>query len=644
MKKHKLLRQRQPIKNESLLGYLLRLAELNFFPKMTWLFDLADIPRNGHYKAHKTLLFHKFDLSGLSYLTGVEIQKLESMRYQSVDNKYLIFFSSKPINITLIHALQPRLCPCCLEINNFYHIGWDLAIITCCPIHRCLLVDKCQKCGKKISWRRNKIRECICGFDFTKTKGHPVSHDEASLAAHIYNMLNFENTICSPLSNPLGKLSLKNLAQIILFFCRDFENDITNGFSIFYPKSYDLFKIHTKISNAVKIFSKWPINFHNFLRNTKFRVPKKNESHFGLFKDFGVLYSNLNSKYFSLFPFLEDAFGQYVIKNYPLSILVHTKWYNKRDELNKYVRLSEAARVLNTTEEWICRLLKTGKLVGSYQLYGSRHRYLIDKKSLYRLKENYKNTYSLAEIADRFGIHTSSAQSLVNAGFFEAIRGPATDGYLKLLVSKQSVSELLLSIDAKLGKVENIDKNQIITFTKVYYSLNRIGVSLPNIISAILTNKIRPVLKSKGKGLYTYRFLKRDIVSFYRNSIKKLRKQDITLKQFSNQISSYERAIYFIAKKKFIKTYDSGNLRVGRLVTHKAIEKFNSTYVFSVEIAKICNVNPNTVLAYLKKANIRPVSGPNVDGGFKYLFKRKDIDNFDLSSIKPSRRAKNRLS
>jgi hypothetical protein len=145
-----------------------------------------------------------------------------------------------------------------------------------------------------------------------------------------------------------------------------------------------------------------------------------------------------------------------------------------------------------------------------------------------------------------------------------------------------------------------------------------------------------------GNGLYAYRFDRGQIRTYLRSIIASMKGGDINVGEFARKYGCDEAAINFLAKKQFIKTYYGGNPLVGQLISRTVADRFNATYIFSSEVAKDCKVQPATVLSHLSKASIFPVSGPQVDGGRRYLYLRKDLNDFDLTQIKPSRRSLNK--
>jgi hypothetical protein len=82
VKKRKLLFSGEPLSDESFVGYLLRLAQLNDFDSLSWALQMAEILDHAH---HYGFVFHSsLNLAPLTSLTGVEEVKLKDGRLLSV--------------------------------------------------------------------------------------------------------------------------------------------------------------------------------------------------------------------------------------------------------------------------------------------------------------------------------------------------------------------------------------------------------------------------------------------------------------------------------------------------------------------------------------------------------------------------------
>jgi hypothetical protein len=100
-------------------------------------------------------------------------------------------FCCERLNADDLNYGRPRICPACLQERPIWWAVWDLGLVTACPIHRCLLLNECPACKKKLSWRRPAVHECHCGLDFRTVTAPAATHDLVAINAAIYRAAKF---------------------------------------------------------------------------------------------------------------------------------------------------------------------------------------------------------------------------------------------------------------------------------------------------------------------------------------------------------------------------------------------------------------------------------------------------------------------
>ena len=69
------------------------------------------------------------------------------------------------------------------------------------------------------------------------------------------------------------------------------------------------------------------------------------------------------------------------------------------------------------------------------------------------------------------------------------------------------------------------------------------------------------------------------------------------------------------------------------LIRKDEAEQFHSRFAFAGSIARQLGRNPTNVAEKLMAQGVQPVSGPGIDGGLTYLFRRVDLESLDLRSV-----------
>jgi hypothetical protein len=183
----RLLLRSKPKPDESFIGYILRLTELNDYDSPTWITRGAGI---GYHSDRSIATTHKPpDLSAFAALTGVNIVDLESLRYpvdkqSNAINRRLFFGFTVPQYV--IRPKHQKVCPRCLLDAAYIRRIWEFALATVCPIHNCLLLDECPNCRKRVSWARNRVAICSCNYDWREYSPPVVARSELVVTRQIH--------------------------------------------------------------------------------------------------------------------------------------------------------------------------------------------------------------------------------------------------------------------------------------------------------------------------------------------------------------------------------------------------------------------------------------------------------------------------
>lgn len=90
----------------------------------------------------------------------------------------------------------PRVCPRRLHEKSIWWAVWDLALVSACSKHRCLLIDRCPDCGKRLRWYRRAVHLCHCGADLRKLKAVPADDAVLTINAALHRAAGFQLPLC----------------------------------------------------------------------------------------------------------------------------------------------------------------------------------------------------------------------------------------------------------------------------------------------------------------------------------------------------------------------------------------------------------------------------------------------------------------
>ncbi|MFL9950148.1 TniQ family protein [Paraburkholderia agricolaris] len=137
-----------PFDDESGFGYYRRLAANNALWGWRELAGLADVTRS-----RSALLGHPDHIAA-----GLGLDDKWS-RFASRQEKQCRSWRG------LHRSQSDAVCPACLADEVYLRHYWEHAYVTACPVHRTLLVDRCEGCRDHLSTNRERIEQCACGHD-----------------------------------------------------------------------------------------------------------------------------------------------------------------------------------------------------------------------------------------------------------------------------------------------------------------------------------------------------------------------------------------------------------------------------------------------------------------------------------------------
>src|SRR2546423_887924 len=119
---------------ESLVGYILRLTELNYYDTPSRITSLASLPNIFAITPSAPP-----DLTLLAELAEVPLEELQRRTYPALESPKtpfrVISFFGHPVAHSIIRNETTKVCPICLQEFGYCRAVWDLLPVTTCPQH-----------------------------------------------------------------------------------------------------------------------------------------------------------------------------------------------------------------------------------------------------------------------------------------------------------------------------------------------------------------------------------------------------------------------------------------------------------------------------------------------------------------------------
>src|ERR1035437_597389 len=206
-----LVRHPAPYPTESLVGYVLRLAEENGYDSPWSVYSLAGLKQN-------EIRTTGFKLEKLAAIINRPVPELDSIGYSPPKNRprwaRLLEHSLIPTDLNIVN---PGLCPRCVADKGFIEAHWHLALMVGCPVHECRPTLFCPRCGKRLSLFRPGLLECRCSGNLLESKLTSLPKPDAALLDILRRkVLGIPVDVENPLSLPRDQFMAMNLRSMLL--------------------------------------------------------------------------------------------------------------------------------------------------------------------------------------------------------------------------------------------------------------------------------------------------------------------------------------------------------------------------------------------------------------------------------------------
>lgn len=644
----------QPYRDESFLGYLLRLTQLNLYPSPAWILHFAKTKNSAHRKVG-FVFDDEQDLSALSCLTSVDQPQLRSLLYSAAGLKkkfgnFLLFNNAIPSY--LLRPSRPKVCPGCLQDSGYIRRIWDFALVTACPIHKQLLIDECPACHKRIPWMRSTLYRCQCEADWRDYSTQPLDDSQLAVSRQVHHLCGLNartETREVDNSNPLYKKNLTTFTSCLLFVASQLGGGIDTKGKHFAPTRRNTER-HELLCKALPIFSDWPNRFYLFLDERRPRPDPQIPPVTGATRGDTFRFPQYKSALFQQLPssdydFLRTAFSQYKIARRHQRLIAsattnnisgYLKKGNSRvnaNEILNLVKTSTAQKILKIGPPGILRLIYANKIEGLISSENNRTVVLLEQTSLERFKMELVDSLCLTKVAALLGVTFLRVDRLVANGLLRPLRGPSVDGNKESIYRRKDVLALLATLMGKVSKGRRPPKRSkgILSFEAAMFQFGRLGKDIDSLLQLVLDDQIQPCSTNEKPGLMCLEFYAQEISAYIKDELQfregavlRVKEAARTLKTTVDTLHSLNRNHLLPARKSIMPT-------IGTLISKKDLDRFRAKYVFAHRIASEFGTTPGFLTKILRSKGIHPISGKDVDCGRSTIFRRSEIERVDLS-------------
>lgn len=507
---NKLLIRPNPYYDESLLGYVIRLCEVNGYESPSFVLKLME----DFHVRYSSALHEAFyqDLASFSKLLQKDFLTARFLLNSHLNNcdARQIGHIFKP---KLVQRFYSKFCPYCLKENKYHRVMWDLNLITVCPIHKCFLVSECPQCNQKISIYRNQVCKCKCGFDLSAIEDlTSVPNAELRVAGHIYRQLGIENFNPFQISthNPLINFSTKDFSDFInyfsirvltLFKLNSYPNDNT----------HNIHNNHKAVCKALSIFDDFPKNYIEFISEQSSSSKLSECYNYDSFSKYHPSIHHIISK--TAWTFLYKVFIEkrdYIFKKPEIN-------YKRRSNnpTDRHIPVSQAEKYLKLSKDEFKYLLYSKQIEKQFLDYNQRKTWLIESEQFVKLKSEKETWIKDNDLANQLAIPTEIVKRLAHQNHISVRTKYCVNKKEKYSFDGDLFLQLLSKIRSNVKIIEKTNKDELLNLEQIEKLLNFDVEQISNFLGLCLKGQIKPIQELLAeKGLKRFLFSRKDIEKF----------------------------------------------------------------------------------------------------------------------------------
>lgn len=475
-----------PKSDECLFGYLTRLGSMYGYPNGGWIAQLIGI------NPEKQSLFAISErLKALATCTGASTEELKRIAVRRAPGKMAVILpSGRTVSSNYISMKTAYVCEECIAEFGYVRMSWILRCIPACPIHQCLLVDRCSNCGSVFNHLRPAVH-CWCGHPPPKRHQKVRSHLSKSIEWHQEYWLKNSKRKPKKLDNlPLKYSHSKPDEQMraIKFLATTFR-DRDRCLNQAPNKSIELSSLH--FIKAYAILGNWPEGYHSLLETM---LPKKQNGeimlHGALHNHYNTLIEWRHAEVLSPFwdylnHFLEKRKREQIVtgRGQPL--------VQKYMSEPAYISQAHAAQHLAISKSKIKTLVENGQLKSKKFETGYGMRSWLCSTSVEEYSLRRWDIFTQNSAAVELGIAKATVVSFLKA---KILRHAVSPEHGDITLSQRITGESVRGVAQRLNDIAIAripGEGDPIPLIKAPDLYNANGISLAVIIKAVLLSRIR---------------------------------------------------------------------------------------------------------------------------------------------------------
>lgn len=486
-----------PIRDESLIGYLIRVSHINFYERSSWILKLAGLD----YARIKASKWNNA-LPKLSSILGQDTGKLSLLAPLNAlegNHSKVGIPNGEVISRYFLEWPTKAICSQCARENGYLSSFWDLRLVTHCPKHLCRLREGCSDCGENSRFYRTTVDFCRCS--------KPNENADSALSdAHIGLLRLLSNKYVGTdfdleqygFSNQLKSASFREIIETVAILGSSLLSYANLDGRCYHQLSAE--KIVNHMAVSADALANWPNGFISHIGKLFFPA-----------EDYSALscvgYSLEKLYQFSLdhqdrVPVVFAGFEAYLHSVASEALVVPPKTITPRSGRHKWlVCAADAREWLRVSREHFDRLIKEGHLKTVTFRRGGTVNRLLTHESIDAYLDLKSRLISIGAAANMLSISLHTLKTLVDAGFLRPFHSPDLDGNHCWRFDEEVVAGFLHELEETAKKC-SILPVQLVAAVQKY---NKQGLSYVRMLKMIKKGEIELLMYSqKERGFLKF--------------------------------------------------------------------------------------------------------------------------------------------
>lgn len=587
-----------PVPTEPLTDYIERLAIANGYHRRE-LWSVLDRDE----QSHKRLLEEALGGLALPRFSGPADPRIEIP---------VELFGLKPEDFTHVHR---RWCPFCINEAAWFRPFWRLKVATNCNIHSVQLLQFCPRCRAYQEPQAILNGKCECGASFTHEMPTATRHGVLINRALEESL---SGTTVLDLGESAAQLTTSQLVRLICYVGRFIE-----GPTLRRPgqiRELENIKVASSLVGGTSaLLSNWPATFWHCLERFVEAAPLDASVRRVFGSLYHVLYQDLKDQ---AFQFMRDAFELFLLEHWRGELCGRHRLFSERTIKNhRHQGLARVARAAGMSSKRLRKMIHLDRFpANQFNPDSARNIITVDKDLLTRLIPAPEEYLDLRTVARILGLKRTRLRQLVAHGAILADAKPDFRISNRWHFQRADVEGFMNKIRHTALITQPTGDTVTLAHVLQFWRVSSLEIS--ELIKALKRREI-PFFARENCRLSDLTFS----ATALRNWITEVRAATvewISVSKASERLGLKEQVVYELVSRNYIDAdVISKNGHATRRISLVSLLMFRLTYISAHELAQL---QGTSTTALLRCTSVLPITGPKIDGGRQYFFRRDDFD------------------